>query len=135
MKQKKKKSYSARSLLKHGHPLPAPCQLRGSAFPSAEAASEQSTVQRPWPGTVRPTSFSIALWCLFGGLIDSPPCLLLLRTEGSWLSEPFMNDCRLSYKQRQKKVQNNCSRFPCCLRAFLGCFGSFFFPSFFDCFF
>lgn len=34
--EEEKKSYSARSLLKHGHPPPAPRQLRSSAFPAAE---------------------------------------------------------------------------------------------------
>lgn len=125
-------------MLKHGHPLPAPRRLCGSAFPSVEAASEQGTAQRPRLGTVGPTSLSIALWCLFGALRASPPRLLFSRTKGTWLSEPFMNDCRLSYKRRWKEVQNNCSPpFPCCPQAFLGCSGSFFFffSSYFDCFF
>lgn len=34
--EEEKKSYSARFLLKHGHPLPAPRQHRSSAFPAAE---------------------------------------------------------------------------------------------------
>lgn len=39
--EEEKKSYSARFLLKHGHPPPAPCQRRSSAFPAAETAPAQ----------------------------------------------------------------------------------------------
>lgn len=82
--KKKKKSFSARSPLEHGHPR----QPRGSAFPAG-------------PGSAPPLHHPS------GALGARPSPSISARTKGSLLSEPFMNESRRSRQQGPRKVQSN----------------------------
>lgn len=102
--EEEKKSYSARSLLKHGHPPPAPRQLRSSAFPAAEQPrAGPGHSARRLPPLHRPSAPFWSPWSqplqLFGFSLYCGLSAIRAIYEREW-----------ALTQRGgKKVQNNCS--------------------------
>lgn len=93
LETEEEKSYSARSLLRAGHPR----------LPPASPAVPHS------PGRAAPAGRA-GLPLSIASLEPSEPtrsCLISPRTEGFRLSEPFMNESRRSREQGPRKVQNN----------------------------